>query len=826
MERSATAEWADPISFTDENPMETGKFWLGRSVVDGRPIGYVDDRHICLVSGTRTGKGTTTIINNLCSWFGSVVVVDPKGENATVTAARRGPGSEYCEGMGQAVHVLDPFRAADVDDSLRSRFNPLDALDPTSPLAIDEAGRLADAIVVVNKQSKEPFWDESARNLVKGVILHVVTAPRFEGRRNLATVRELIARGDHEGVAYLKSKGRDKIPSAQSLLWEGVSRNPALGGVISGIGETMVELALNDAKLFQGMLQSANRNTEFLDSPGMADCVSTSDFKLSDLKTAPNGVSLYLSLPQRYMGEHYRWLRMMVTLIVTEMEATEGPPATGHRVLMCLDEFAGLRRMEVIENAVAQLAGFGVTMLFVLQSLEQLKKEYENGWETFLANAGTKLFYGIGDHFTAEYVSKLIGDTELVRETATSSTAEGTNRSTSTGEQRTTTQSENQTTTAGRSRQTSEGTSESSSTARSLTKTKGTTSGTGWSESRTESKQWGSNRSMSEGESSSHNASWSLNPFLFRQTSRYLPLLRENETVNYGTSNNTGSARGSSKGGGKSIAKGVSANESSSSSLAVGQTESASSGQTRSQSDGESESQSVGVGHSESAGITASESEGVSRTETRGSNESILKRRLITTDDLMLWFGREEEGAPGWMLTVISGRRPAVVKRRRYFEDNYFTALFDPHPDHKPPSKNVGVIPILLTPCVFDNLRHRASITWEQEVGDRVLTSTPYTIWITLEAHEQEAVRKSPEYAPFLEGDRLKLPGRVPFGTLAVGTIYSRCSDGPLSTLADSEVGSIFTPNLRRIAVCSASDSDPSDHHIAKLGQFLENTKG
>lgn len=719
MERSATAEWADPISFTDENPMETGKFWLGRSVVDGRPVGYVDDRHICLVSGTRAGKGTTTIINNLCTWPGSVVVVDPKGENATVTAARRGSGSEFCEGMGQSVHVLDPFRAADVDDRFRSRFNPLDVLDPESPLAIDEAGRLADAIVVVNKQSKEPFWDESARNLVKGVILHVVTDPRFEGRRNLATVRELIARGDHEGVAYLKSKGRDKIPSAQSLLWEGVSRNPALGGVISGIGETMVELALNDAKLFQGMLQSANRNTEFLDSPGMADCVSSSDFKLSDLKTAPDGVSLYLSLPQRYMGEHYRWLRMMVTLIVTEMEATKGQPATGHRVLMCLDEFAGLRRMEVIENAVAQLAGFGITMLFVLQSLDQLKKEYENGWETFLANAGTKLFYGIGDHFTAEYVSKLIGETELVRETATSSTAEGTNRSTSRGEQRTTTKSENQTTTSGRSRQSSTGTSESSATARSLTQTDGMTSGTGWSESRTKSEQWGSNRSKSDGESSSHNASWSPHPLLFRQTSRYLPLLRENESVNYGTSNNTGSTRGTSKGGGKSIAKGVSGNESSSSSLAVGQTQTSTFGQTHSQSEGESESQSLGMGRSESAGTTNSESQGVSHTATRGVNETILKRRLVTTDDLILWFGREEDGAPGWALTVISGRRPAVVKRTKYFQDPFFGWLYDPHPDHDAPPKLLGEFRLELDdPGAI--IRRLIRLEWLKREGDLV----------------------------------------------------------------------------------------------------------
>jgi type IV secretory pathway TraG/TraD family ATPase VirD4 len=419
-QRLATAEWADPEIYAKEHAYKEGKFWLGRSPLNGQPLGYVDDRHICLVSGTRAGKGTTSIINNLCLWPGSVVVVDPKGENATVTASRRGKGSEHCEGMGQAVHVLDPFNAAQVDDSLRSRFNPLDALDPNDPITIDEAGRVADAIVVMNPESKDPFWDQSARTLVKGLILHVLTAPQFEGRRNLVTIRRLIARGDHEGIATLKEMGETDLPSAQALLWEGVAQNNAFNGVVAGIGDSMVNMAVNASKQFESVLQVANRNTEFLDSAGMQACLETSDFKMSDLKTDPNGVSMYLSLPQRYMGEHFRWLRMMITLAMTEMEATKGQPATGHRVLMCLDEFAGLKRMEVIENAVAQIAGYGVKLFFVLQSLEQLKATYKDNWETFLSNAGLKIFFGIDDHFTREYVSKFIGETELLRELRTS----------------------------------------------------------------------------------------------------------------------------------------------------------------------------------------------------------------------------------------------------------------------------------------------------------------------------------------------------------------------------------------------------------------------
>jgi type IV secretory pathway TraG/TraD family ATPase VirD4 len=117
-----TAQWEAPPSVSTKYPFAEGKFWLGRAE-DDVPIGYGDDRHICLVSGNRGGKGTSLIINNLCFWPGSAVVVDPKGENATVTAARRGQGSEHCTGMGQIVHVLDPFKAAHVDECYRSSFN-------------------------------------------------------------------------------------------------------------------------------------------------------------------------------------------------------------------------------------------------------------------------------------------------------------------------------------------------------------------------------------------------------------------------------------------------------------------------------------------------------------------------------------------------------------------------------------------------------------------------------------------------------------------------------------------------------------------------------
>jgi type IV secretory pathway TraG/TraD family ATPase VirD4 len=460
--RIATAEWANPAEVEERYRYNGGTVWLGRAASERQvPLGYLDDRHVCLVSGSRGGKGTSFIIPSLIDWPGSAVLVDPKGENATVTAARRGAGSPHCKGLGQSVKVLDPFKAARVEDGFRGRFNPLDALNPAHEETVDEAGRIADAIVVIH-ESNDPFWDESARAMVKGLILHVLTAPEYEGRRNLVTVRKLITRGDWEAVEALRAAGESDIPPAHGLLWTGLANNPAFDGLVAGIGDSFTNMLLNSPKQFESVLQVANRNTEFVDSPPMQRCLAASDFQLSELKTRPEGLSLYLSLPQRYMSTHYRWLRMMIALIVTEMEKVRGQPVTGHPVLMVLDEFAGLKRMEVIETAVAQIAGHGMKMYFVLQSLEQLKAVYKDNWETFLANSGLKLFFNVEDYFSREYVSKLVGETEVVREVRSESD--------STSESESLSHSTSRTQTESRGRSSSVGTSQ----------TDGTNSGKSW----------------------------------------------------------------------------------------------------------------------------------------------------------------------------------------------------------------------------------------------------------------------------------------------------------------------------------------------------------
>ena len=682
----ALARWEDQHEVSRKFRFNFKNFWLGRAE-DGTSIGYGDDRHICLVSGSRGGKGTSVIVNNLCFWPGSAVVIDPKGENATITAARRGQGNHYCEGMGQHVIVLDPFKAAKVDDLYRSSFNPLDALDPTDERCIDDAARIANALVVVREDSKDPFFDESARSLVKALILHVLTAPEFdEDQRTLSMIHDLLKRGDWRIAQAMQDEGETEV-SGHKALFQSMELNDAFEGVVAGNGSRYLAMLQNAPKTFDNVLQAALINTEFLDSPGMRRVVRHSSFDLSQLKNDPRGVSLYLSLPQDYMDTHYRWLRLMVMLTIAAMQKprpddpdepqTDRPiTATGHPTLFVLDEFAGLKRMPAIENAVAQLAGFGVKLFFVLQSLEQLKAAYKDNWETFLSNAGLKIFFSIEDHFTRKYVSDLMGMAEIIRSTESESQGTSETESVATGTSRTESRSSGTSRSQNSSR--TEGTSDTVNTGRNW----------GTSRSQSEGENWGENWGESEGVSESKN--WSRggsSGVSYRESSSFFGLFKAIDTASVTYSSGTNFSFGGSTSTNFNRSKGGSRGGS------TGTT----SGTSEGRSDGRSQGRSEGVSHGESFSTTDGVSHGTSESETRtqgmgrssttSRNQGIHQRPLLRPEEFGKLFARvddkDHEAFPGFALVLINAADPLVVRRCNYFDDAQFIDWFIPHPNHK-----------------------------------------------------------------------------------------------------------------------------------------------
>ena len=161
------------------------------------------------------------------------------------------------------------------------------------------------------------------------------------------------------------------------------------------------EMFERDPKEMNSVLSSARRHTTFLGFPSIKK-VLVDDPELNDLralKTRPGGMTIYLCLPAGRLATCSRWLRLFVNLALEAMEREQrvDPKRKDSPVLLCLDEFATLGRMEQIEAAAGQIAGFGCKLWPILQDLGQLEALYKERWQTFVGNAGVLQFFGNND---------------------------------------------------------------------------------------------------------------------------------------------------------------------------------------------------------------------------------------------------------------------------------------------------------------------------------------------------------------------------------------------------------------------------------------------
>jgi len=369
-------EWA--------NPWKPGQVLLGASLYDPRwLVGVEDDRHICTIATSRAGKGRSVIIPNLLTWPGSALVIDPKGQNAYVTALTRGKGGHgLTDTLGQRVRIVDPLGEIR-DDKLRpsiARFNPLAELDLQGADYVERVGLIADALVVPSPNVKDSFFDNSARALISGLIDYVLISKSVgDDERNLATVRGLLIHPDGPPLEEMSEMGGLAQAGAAGVLQAGKN---AAGDVVS----------------------TAIAHTKWLDSAAMQSALGASDFSLRELNEG--NTTVYLVLPPQYLDEHGRFLRLFVNLALqVAAEGRKGKYAT----LFLLDEFYALGRLQQLAKSAGLMAGYGVKLWPIIQNIGQVQELYPENWETFLGNAGQWMVFAVNDQTTAGYLSERLG---------------------------------------------------------------------------------------------------------------------------------------------------------------------------------------------------------------------------------------------------------------------------------------------------------------------------------------------------------------------------------------------------------------------------------
>jgi type IV secretion system protein VirD4 len=350
---------------------------------------YSGPGHLLTIAPTRSGKGVGSIVPNLLMADRSVFVIDPKGENAKITARQRrafGP-----------VFILDPF---EVSGQAGAAFNPLAMMSADSLDLAEDAATLADALVLDSGDAKDSHWNDEAKALISGIIMYVAASEKPEAR-NLDRVRQYLTLPPETFKEFLQEMADSK--AAHGLI-------ARTGGRF--LGKTGVE--------FAGVISTAQRHTQFLDSPRIARALSRSDFSFADLVAGL--ASVFVVLPPDRLETYNRWLRLMINAALRDLARAPQRPA--RPILFLLDEFAALGRLDEVRRGMGLMAGFGVQLWPIFQDFSQLAAIYGKSAETFFANAEVVQAFNVQDLETAKKLSEFMGDKTISYTTTTQNSGE------------------------------------------------------------------------------------------------------------------------------------------------------------------------------------------------------------------------------------------------------------------------------------------------------------------------------------------------------------------------------------------------------------------
>ncbi|MGA2451538.1 MAG: IncP-type conjugal transfer protein TraG [Polyangiaceae bacterium] len=355
----------------------------GRTRVTSRRLGALvrhdGPEHVFCFAPTRSGKGVGLVIPTLLSWPHSVLVYDIKKENWALTAGWRRQFSRTWR-----------FEPTSIDSV---RFNPL--LEIRRGLSeVRDTQNVADILVdPTGEKETRDHWQTAAHALLCGAILHVLYA---EGDKTLAGV-----------AAVLSDPACTQRQTLQRML---VTVHLPTGPhpVIAQAAREMLNKSDNE---LSGVVSTAMACLGLYRDPVIARNTAESDFRIADLMNADAPVSLYLVVPPSDLARTRPIVRLMLNQIgrrLTESMQVGGTAAYRHRLLLLLDEFPSLGRLEFFETALAFIAGYGLKAVLIAQSLNQLEKAY-GPHNSILDNCHIRLAYAANDDRTARRISDLLG---------------------------------------------------------------------------------------------------------------------------------------------------------------------------------------------------------------------------------------------------------------------------------------------------------------------------------------------------------------------------------------------------------------------------------
>ena len=342
---------------------------------------------VALSAHPRAGKGVGVVIPNLLTWPGSVVCVDIKKENWTLTAGFR------CR-AGQSTHLFDPLSRT----GRTARWNPLDYVSHAPGQLVSDLQLIAN-MFFPDPPNSDPFWMSSARSLFLGIALYLFSTAHLP-----KTIGEILRQGmadDEEGFGHKWRRViQGRMSGAQPLSDECVRM---LYDVIDLAPQTTSSIR----KTFTSRL-------DLWANPVLDAATSSSDFDLRKLRSEP--MSVYLGVMPKDLHRLQPLLNLFFqqAIALQTDELPEHNPKLQYQVLMVLDEFPAIGRIPILAEASGFLPGYNVRTLMIMQTPAQLRQAYgEDGTRTLLKTLAGRIYFQPKDMDDAEEISRELGFTTV-----------------------------------------------------------------------------------------------------------------------------------------------------------------------------------------------------------------------------------------------------------------------------------------------------------------------------------------------------------------------------------------------------------------------------
>ncbi|MCA6114975.1 conjugal transfer protein TraG [Bradyrhizobium sp. WSM 1738] len=379
-----SARWASSKEIKAAGLFAAKGVFLGR--LANNYLRHDGPEHVMCFAPTRSGKGVGLVLPTLLSWTSSAVVHDIKGENWELTAGWRSTFS-HC----LLFNPTDPRSA---------RYNPL--LEVRKGAAeVRDVQNIADILVdPEGALERRTHWEKTSHSLLVGVILHVLYA---EERKTLTRVTEILA---DPAQSFEKTL---RIMLATNHL--GTAAEPKVHPVVAATARELLNKSENERS---GVLSTAVSFLGLYRDPIVSRNTESCDWRIADLVSANKPVTLFLVVPPSDISRTKPLIRLILNQIGRRLTETLNTGKRKQReLLMMLDEFPALGRLDFFESALAFMAGYGIRAYLIAQSLNQIAKAYgENN--AILDNCHVRIAFAANDERTAKRISDALGTaTEL-----------------------------------------------------------------------------------------------------------------------------------------------------------------------------------------------------------------------------------------------------------------------------------------------------------------------------------------------------------------------------------------------------------------------------